>query len=48
MAPEYKKVTPERKKITDMNKYAARRNRKGYKVSDVHVYNASQELRRSA
>lgn len=35
------------KKIKAMNKYAARRNRRGYKVSDVHVFNASQELRRS-
>ena len=42
-----REITPERKKIKDMNKYATRRNRKGYKVSDVHVYNASQELRRS-
>lgn len=42
------KVSPERKKVTDMNKYSKRRARKGYKVSGVHVYNISQEIRRSA
>lgn len=40
-------MKPELKKIKAMNRYAARRTRKGYKVSDVHVFNASQELRRS-